>query len=94
MSILGTLPQGNIVFCDLRCHLSVLSFSLLQTISTVQIYLPVSQEHLGYVKCEALQDSTAGVHTLKFVKSCLVPAAKSVGDLEPLFLVAALLEGS
>lgn len=52
------------------------------------------QEHLGYVKCEALQDSTAGVHTLKFVKSCLVPAAKSVGDLEPLFLVAALLEGS
>lgn len=40
MSILGTLPQGNIVFCDLRRRLSVLSFPLLQTISAVQIYLP------------------------------------------------------
>lgn len=35
-----------------------------------------------------------GVHTLKFIKSCLVPAARSAGALEPLFLVAAFLEGS
>lgn len=43
---------------------------------------PVRQEHVGSVKCEALRGSTVGEHTLTFIKSCLVPAAKSAGDLE------------
>lgn len=43
---------------------------------------PVRQEHVGSVKCEALRGSTVGEHMLKFIKSCLVSAAKSAGDLE------------